>query len=275
MNAFKILVIGNNKWAVSLYEFLNDLSITVRIQDPSLSLNIEQFSDFIFLQVDSIEELHSDSLNVLRYWQGQEKIITINIDGDKLLDIQSHCNLDLLGMNVSYPMKSSLFLEIIKSNRNSKAQVDSLYEFSCNVLKLDPYICENISIRAFLLAAMAREAFYLVDNGYADPESIDRACRNDAGYYLPFTGNFLYMDLMGTMAYSLVMKDLNPELSKEDKLPDWFIEKIRNGHCGMDDNVGIHIYTAQDKTKWEVLVDEFTEEIGSIIHKYKKDYLNL
>src|SRR5690606_22811349 len=88
-------------------------------------------------------------------------------------------------------------------------------------------------IRSRLLAALVREAFYLIENGYVGVEDIDRACRNDAGYYLPFAGNCRYMDLMGTWAYGTVMADLNPELSNASHLPDFFNQILAERGTGL------------------------------------------
>ena len=48
-----------------------------------------------------------------------------------------------------------------------------------------------------LMYAMMREAIHLVENGYATIEDIDRACRNDMGYWITFAGLFRIMDLTG------------------------------------------------------------------------------
>src|SRR5690606_30244795 len=101
-------------------------------------------------------------------------------------------------------------------------------------------------------------AFYLVENGYASMESIDRACRNDAGYYLPFAGNFRYMDLMGTYAYGVVMKDLNPELSKATVVPDSVVADFQS-------------YAADHPEHWEKIVRTVSEEIRELILKYSHD----
>jgi 3-hydroxybutyryl-CoA dehydrogenase len=50
------------------------------------------------------------------------------------------------------------------------------------------------------------------------------------------------MDLMGTYAYGLVMKDLNRELSKDTKLPDFIDAIIREGGSGMENNNGFYKY---------------------------------
>ena len=133
----------------------------------------------------------------------------------------------------------------------------------------DPYlIWGDVSVRAKMLYAMAREAFYLVHNGYASIEDVDRACRNDAGYYLPFAGNFRYMDLMGTYAYGLVMKDLNRELSRSSKAPAFFQEIMAQGGLGMENGFGFYEYDEDAVDKWKEVVGKFSHEVQYIIRKY-------
>src|SRR5690606_114563 len=97
----------------------------------------------------------------------------------------------------------------------------------------DPYnVKSELGTRGRLKAAMMREAMFLVEAGYANIEDIDRACRNDAGTYLPFAGNFQYMDLMGTFAYGVVMEKLNKELSNATQTAPFIDQVIENGNDG-------------------------------------------
>ncbi len=115
---------------------------------------------------------------------------------------------------------------------------------------------------------MLREALYLVDNEYATVEDIDRACRNDPGYYLSFAGNFRYMDLMGPYSYALVMKDLNPELSKADKPPAFVYKMLKDGKTGLHTKKGFYNYSEKEVREWEHLIMKFGYQIEKIISKY-------
>jgi 3-hydroxybutyryl-CoA dehydrogenase len=115
---------------------------------------------------------------------------------------------------------------------------------------------------------MTREAVYLVDNGYASIADVDRACRNDAGYYLPFCGNCRYMDLMGAYAYGRVMKDLNPDLSKETETSG-LLERIeKEDRKGMINNKGFYDYTDAEVKQWRETMEKFSYQIQSIMEKY-------
>ncbi|GAB3904141.1 3-hydroxyacyl-CoA dehydrogenase family protein [Mucilaginibacter boryungensis] len=200
-------------------------------------------------------------------------IVAINTESIDLQTLQKGFNHPerIIGLNWTEPVHTTFFLEIISSDKDTYAAEEIL-----KVAKLfwakDPYIVKNDGIRSRLLSAMAREAAYLVDNGYASVDDIDRACRNDAGYYLPFCGNCRYMDLMGTYAYGMVMKELNPDLSKDTKLPVFMEQILKDGGLGMQNNKGFYTYTDAEVDKWKDSMEKFSYEIQSIIEKYPFNY---
>ncbi len=175
----------------------------------------------------------------------------------------------IAGANWTVPAHTTKFLELIKNEITSQKYVDELLYLSREFWSKDTYIVSgNYGIRSKMIAAMAREAFYLVENGYASVEDIDRACRNDAGYYLPFAGNCRYMDLMGTYIYGLVMKDLNPDLSTGRGLPDFFTEILKKGGKGMENGDGLYQYNDEDIKNWDEKFRRFSYQIKQVMDKY-------
>jgi 3-hydroxybutyryl-CoA dehydrogenase len=180
----------------------------------------------------------------------------------------------IVGANWSEPAHTTWFLELIVSAHTKQESVDALYYQAKIYWKKDPYIISGDSgIRAKMLSAITREAFYLVENGYASIEDIDRACRNDPGYYLSFAGNFRYMDLMGASGYGEVMKGLNPELSTARQVPEFFEDIIRQGHLGMESSKGFYEYREGEVNRWEETFRKYTYQIREIIEKYPFGYL--
>ena len=196
--------------------------------------------------------------------------IAINTESIPLSLLQEACHRPnrLVGLNWVEPAHTTFFLELIINANTNRKLADNIQELAKSHWNKDPYlIINNISIRARMLSGMIREAFYLVQNGYASIEDIDRACRNDAGYYLPFAGNFRYMDLMGTYAYGLVMKDLNRELSKHAQIPQFLEEIIEQGGLGMENNKGFYKYKEGDAERWNRIFSTFSYQIQDIIEK--------
>jgi 3-hydroxybutyryl-CoA dehydrogenase len=206
-----------------------------------------------------------------------DTIIAVHSDSIPLVELQE-CStvLDrILGVNWAFPAHTSLFLEIIANEYTNPDYTHRLENLAKQIWHKDPYrVQAGFSIRGRMFAAMLREGLSLVENGFASIESIDRACRNDAGYYLPFAGNFRYMDLMGTYAYGMVMKDLNKELSNMNTLPDILKKKNEKGAFGMDSGQGFYSYSPEDRIYWNRIFKEFNEEIQNLILRYPHAPLN-
>jgi 3-hydroxybutyryl-CoA dehydrogenase len=179
----------------------------------------------------------------------------------------------IIGVNWTEPADTTFFMEIIANETTNPAHAARLETIAAEVWNKDPYLIQgNTGVRMRLLGAMLREAFYLIKNGYATVEDIDRACRNDAGYYLPFAGNLRYMDLMGTYAYGMVMKDLNPELAVDQSLPDFFEKMIAEQAWGMESGKGFYEYKNGEAENWRQLLGKFSSEVKEIIEKYPFKY---
>ncbi|MEO6916559.1 MAG: 3-hydroxyacyl-CoA dehydrogenase NAD-binding domain-containing protein [Chitinophagaceae bacterium] len=199
--------------------------------------------------------------------------IAINTESIRLDQLQENAAHPsrIIGLNWTEPAHTTLFLEIITNEQVSpgvKTQINKIAE----TIHKDAYTVENSGVRSRLMSAMIREAFYLVEKGYASVEDIDRACRNDAGYYLPFAGNCRYMDLMGTYAYGMVMKDLNPDLSTARELPFFFTKILETGGEGMKNGKGLYDYTPEEVKNWKEVFNEFSQQIGGIMKKYPFNY---
>lgn len=175
----------------------------------------------------------------------------------------------IIGANWAEPAHTTLFLEFITNAYTDQSLLQQVYKLAKLKWGKDPYIIKkDIPVRSRLLTALIREAFYLVENNYASINDIDRACRNDPGYYLPFAGHFRYMDLMGPYAYGAVMAELNPDLSTANDLPAFFKSIIRDGGEGMANGNGCYQYSREQVDNWQDTYEKFSLSIAEIIKKY-------
>jgi 3-hydroxybutyryl-CoA dehydrogenase len=205
-----------------------------------------------------------------------DALIAINSESIPLSVIQQNARQPqrIIGANWTEPADTTFFLEIIANEKNDNRSVNDFYSKAKLCWQKDPYVIHNDQgIRTRMLCAMIREAFYLVENGYVSIEDIDRACRNDPGYYLPFSGNFRYMDLMGTFIYGVVMQDLFPELSKARHVPRFFTETVQEGNLGMVTEKGLYSYGDGEVAEWGESFQEFSHQISHLISRYPFNYV--
>ena len=179
----------------------------------------------------------------------------------------------LLGIHWGEPAHVLRFLEVICGAQSDVKYAEKVMALAEGWGK-EPSLVRK-DIRGFitnrLMYAMMREAFHLVENGYASYEDIDRACRNDFGYWITFAGIFRFMDLTGVPAYLNVMKDLFPELDNSTKAPVLMEKLVAAGAKGVSNAHGFYPYTKESAEKWEKLFVEFTYEIRKLSEKYPQN----
>jgi 3-hydroxybutyryl-CoA dehydrogenase len=178
-----------------------------------------------------------------------------------------------LGLHWAEPSHTTRFLEVICGDKSDIERAEYLYEIS-HLWQKEPTLVRK-EIRGFitnrLMYAMYREACFLVENGYASVEDVDRACRNNAGYWMTLVGVFRWMDLTGVPAYHTVMKDLLPTLSNQTTIPNLINDVVEAGGKGVMNAHGFYKYTEEEAKMWEETFQEFSYEIRNLALKYPAD----
>lgn len=177
------------------------------------------------------------------------------------------------GLHWAEPSHTTRFLEVICGDHSDEKRGEWLYELAHKWSK-EPTLVRK-DIRGFisnrLMYALYREACSLVGNGYASVEDVDRACRNNAGYWMTLVGCFRWMDLTGVAAYHTVMKDLLPTLNNETGIPALIDNIVKAGGLGVKNGHGFYRYTEEEARLWEETFTAFTYEIRKLALKYPAD----
>lgn len=177
------------------------------------------------------------------------------------------------GLHWAEPSHTTRFLEVICGEQSDVSRGEQLYEISQQWGK-EPTLVRK-DIRGFitnrLMYAMYREGFHLVENGYATIEDVDRACRNNAGYWMTLVGIFRWMDLTGVPAYHTVMKDLFPTLSNNQEVPELIDKVVKEGGRGVANAKGFYEYTPEEAKLWEETFIRFSYEIRELALRYPAD----
>ena len=177
------------------------------------------------------------------------------------------------GLHWAEPSHTTRFLEVICGELSDLEKGEYLYELS-HLWGKEPTLVRK-DIRGFitnrLMYAMYREAFFLVENGYATIEDVDRACRNNAGYWMTLVGVFRWMDLTGVVAYHNVIKDLFPTLCNSTEVPNLIDNIVKTGGKGVANGQGFYSYTPEEAKLWEETFNTFSYEIRNLALKYPID----
>ena len=178
-----------------------------------------------------------------------------------------------LGIHWAEPAHITRFMEVIcgkSSDIKNGRKIVALAE----TWGKEPSLLQK-DIRGFianrLMYAMMREAFHLVEKGYATVEDVDRSLRNDMGYWITFAGPFRFMDLTGIPAYLTVMKDLFPELDNTTTAPALMEKMVSSGAKGVSNAQGFYPYTKETAEQWEKLFIEFSYKIRKLAEEYPRN----
>ena len=247
------------------------------IQKLTITDDYSLFADHEVVIESIIEDLHykKQVYNRLENILSSTAIIGTNTSAIPVTILQNGLKHPerLLGIHWGEPAHILRFLEVICGDQSDIKYAHKIVALAVGWGK-EPSLVKK-DIRGFitnrLMYAMMREAAHLVENGYATIADIDRACRNDMGYWLTFAGPFRYMDLTGIPAYLTVMKDLFPELANSNKAPAFIEELVASGAKGISNSHGFYPYTNETAEQWEKLFIEFTYSIRKLSEKYPQN----
>ena len=199
-------------------------------------------------------------------------IITSNTSAIPISILQEHLGIPerFFGMHWAEPAYTTRFLEIICGDKSPAKIGKKLHKIAIAWGKEPTLVRKDIQgfITNRLMYALYREAFYLVENGYATIEDVDRACKNDAGHWLTFCGPFRYMDLTGLQAYHAVMKNLFSDLSTGTQVPKLIDDIAKKGGNGVFNGKGFYDYTTEEAKAWEEAFEKFAFDINRLSTKY-------
>ena len=176
----------------------------------------------------------------------------------------------LLGIHWAEPAHITRFMEVICGKDSDLKYAQRIVQLAESWGK-EPSLLRK-DIRGFItnriMYAMLREAFNLVENGYATVEDVDRSLRNDLGYWITFAGPFRFMDLTGIPAYLTVMKDLFPDLDNRQSAPQMMEQLVAAGAKGVSNAHGFYPYTPESAEAWEKAFIDFSYDIRKLAEKY-------
>ncbi len=202
-------------------------------------------------------------------------LIGSNTSAIPVTDLQSNAKHPerIVGLHWAEPAHITRFMEIVCGQHTTTVNAQRAMRLARKWGK-EPSLLRK-DIRGFIanriMYAMLREAFHLVDSGFASVADVDRSLRNDLGYWITFAGPFRFMDLTGIPPYAAVMKDLFPDLSCATEVPRLMQRVVHSGARGVANAKGFYRYTPMQAKRWEDLFMQFSYQIRELAEKYPED----
>ena len=258
-------------------EGLLDKDVDSIVKQFSLSADYSDLADRSIVFESIVENLavKRETISRIEATVSNETVIGSNTSSIPVALLQegaSHPD-RILGIHWGEPAHVSRFLEVICGPQTDSFYAEYVIKLAEFWAKEPTYVKRDVRgfITNRLMYALMREAFYLVEAGYATCSDVDRSFRNDLGYWATFAGPFRFMDLTGIPAYARVMEDLLPELNCDKSVPELMKRMVESGAQGIRNAKGFYEYTPEEAARWEKLFLKFSYEIRALAQKYPAD----
>jgi len=137
-------------------------------------------------------------------------------------------------------------VEIVGSSETDPEMVSRVFDF-LKISGMTPIVLKKF-VPGFIVnrlqRALGREVFYMIDEGFADPEEIDRAVKASLGIRLPILGVVARYDHAGLDMSVQAQKGPPIGLAtREDRLSPTLLKLVEQGHLGVKSGRGFFDYS--------------------------------
>lgn len=142
-------------------------------------------------------------------------------------------------------------VEVVPGDKTSKETVDKTMAW-IKALGKEPVRMKRECpgfIGNRLQFALLREALYIVEQGYADAEEVDKAITYGQGRRLPVTGPFCSADMGGLDIFHNISSYLFADLSKASESSRLMEKLVAEGNLGLKSGKGFYDWTPEMKGK--------------------------
>ena len=159
-------------------------------------------------------------------------------------------------------------VEVVPGERTSKEVVDKIVEWLSELGKQPVRMKKECPgfIGNRLQLALLREALYIVEQGYAGIEEVDKAIIYGHGRRLPVTGPFCSADMGGLDIFHNISSYLFADLSNASEPSRLMQSLVNEGNLGLKSGKGFYDWTPEMKEK---MIKSRKETLTDFIDKDK------
>lgn len=217
--------------------------------------NIDYSTDKkVFSDCDLIIEAIVEKMDIKQiFWKEVEQIarkdayLATNTSGLSINKISELVQIKerFIGMHFWNPPHIIPLVELIKGDKTTDNTVEVLKELLI-IIDKEPVVVQKDApgfIGNRLQFAAFREAMYIVDQGIATAEDVDKAMRFGPGFRYPVIGPLQTADLGGLDTFYYISSYLFNELSDIKEPPEFLKSKMENGKLGVKSKEGFYDYS--------------------------------
>jgi 3-hydroxybutyryl-CoA dehydrogenase len=173
----------------------------------------------------------------------------------------------ILGTHFWNPPYMIPLVEVVKGRETSEEAMETTYQFLKNAGKHPVKVMKDVPgfVGNRLQHALWREAIFIVENGIAEPATVDEVIKEGFGIRLPVLGPLETADMVGLdlalAIHDYILKYLNASPSPSPLLR----EKVEKGELGFKTGQGFYTWSAEEAQRsrdklLEYLLDRVRKE---------------
>jgi 3-hydroxybutyryl-CoA dehydrogenase len=207
-------------------------------------------ADFVIECIFEVMDLKQDLFEEIERYCRPDTILATNTSVMSVSEIASKCKLKnrVVGAHFWNPGHLMPLVEVVKTEHSSAEAIDATMKLLVDCGK-KPILCKK-DVPGFvanrLQHALWREAFYMVQEGIADPATIDDACKYGPGLRWPVLGPMENSDMVGIqLSYNIhnyILKFLADNHEPSHCLKDM----IDKGDLGFSSGKGWQSWTPEE-----------------------------
>ena len=216
---------------------------------PSTSLGVGERADFVVEAISEDQRAKRELFHVLDRICPAKTIISSNTSYLNIFSFAKTSRPEkMLIVHWYVPPHLIPLVDVVKGPRTSKETVETVKTLLLKLGK-EPVVMKKFIpgyIVNRLQRAMAREIFYLLEEGYASPEEIDRAVKNSLGVRIPVVGVVQRYDLAGLDLALTFEQNPSIHLVSKARPPKTLMDLVRRGHLGVKSGKGFYDYSSRE-----------------------------
>ena len=215
---------------------------------PSTSLDVGERADFVVEAISEDQRAKSELFHVLDRICPAKTIISSNTSYLNIFSFAKTSRPEKMLIAHWYvPPHLIPLVDVVKGPRTSKETVETVKTLLLKLGK-EPVVMKKFIpgyIVNRLQRAMAREIFYLLEEGYASPEEIDRAVKSSLGVRIPVVGVVQRYDFAGLDLALTFEQNPSIHLVSKARPPKMLMDLVRRGHLGVKSGKGFYDYSSR------------------------------
>ncbi|HHU05295.1 MAG TPA: 3-hydroxyacyl-CoA dehydrogenase family protein [Clostridiales bacterium] len=206
-------------------------------------------ADFVIECYPEVMEMKQELFASIENYCRDDCILATNTSVMSVTEISEKCRRRerVVGTHFWNPGHLIPLVEVVKSDFTSEEVMQATMELLTRVGKKPIYCKKDVPgfVANRLQHALWREAFYMVENGIADPATVDAACKYGPGLRWPVMGPMENSDLVGIELSYNIHKYILKHLADNHEPSPLLEEMLKRGDLGFKTGKGWQEWTPE------------------------------